>query len=107
MADELSIPSTRDIIDADFEPAVSIVPGAVPDTLIPGFKEGQSRREVPFLFIGGPLDGKVRGVHADGRHFYWRKSDDNEFASFDDHCQEFIYVPAVIQLKGRATAVYL
>lgn len=83
------------------EPA-TITPGLTAGTLIPGFK-GESRRpDKPILFIGGPLDGQIIGVPPDGRHY------NHHTAPYDPmHDVEYLYVPAIIQLRGRATVVYL
>ena len=80
-----------------------IIPGAVPESLIPGFKCPKRDRAVRMLFIGGPCDGRHIPVPPDGRHYYYRRGDDE--GEITGEC--WIYIPAVIRFKDRITAVYL
>jgi hypothetical protein len=80
---------------------IEIVPGAVPDSLIPNFRCRKHAPNKRVMFLGGPADGKFISVPPDGRHYYYRPDPDN------DESTVFIYYPAVIRLKTGVTAVYI
>lgn len=85
------------------ETPAEIIPGAVPDSLIPGFRCRSNAPSQKFLFVGGPADGQKIPVPPDGRHYYWRPEDEDG----DEFGEAWIYVPAVIRFKAGITPVYL
>lgn len=99
MPNEIS--TIPDALAAQEVPA-TIIPGAVDQSLIPGFKCRSRAPASRVLFIGGVLDGKKIAVPPDGRHYYHHTDPDDPWDN-----ETFVYVPAVIRFKDRVTAVYL
>lgn len=103
-----------DIIDAEVaqpeqlpcqQNAIAIIPGTVPGSHIPGYIATSGASPRPILFIGGPLDGKVVDICADGR-LYEHQTESEPGSGFFDG-EMYRYCPTVISLAGKATVVYI
>ena len=100
-----------EIIDAEIDQplaertAISIIPGTCPDSHIANYKATQYAPPRQLLFIGGPLDGQTVRICADGR-LHEHHTDSQRGSGLGDG-PTYVYCPAVIQLKGKATVVYI
>lgn len=105
-----------EIIDAEIEQlpslrfpetAVTIMPAAVPGSVVPGFKARSYAPRKKFLFIGGPLDGRIINVAPDGRLYEHHTDANPQYATGLGDGPTYVYCPALISMKGQATAVYI